>query len=110
MLVVCGSATTWIAKKILSDKGGLFNRAARRIYLMPFTLQETERYPDLSPADLNACCLALTGISHAEKAEKLGFRGKSGFCAAKTRKMCVKCVCATAGSTNLAETGKWVKE
>ena len=44
MLVVCGSATTWITKKILSDKGGLFNRAARRLYLMPFTLQETERY------------------------------------------------------------------
>lgn len=44
MLVVCGSATTWITNKILSDKGGLFNRAARRLYLMPFTLQETERY------------------------------------------------------------------
>lgn len=44
MLVVCGSATTWITKKIFSDKGGLFNRAARRLFLMPFSLNETERY------------------------------------------------------------------
>ena len=33
MLVVCGSATTWITDKIFADKGGLFNRATRRIYL-----------------------------------------------------------------------------
>ena len=44
MLIVCGSATTWIAKNLLEDVGGLFNRAARRLYLMPFTLNETERY------------------------------------------------------------------
>ena len=44
MLIVCGSATTWITDKILSDKGGLFNRATRRIYLQPFTLHETEQY------------------------------------------------------------------
>lgn len=44
MLVVCGSATTWISKNLLEDVGGLFNRAARRIYLRPFSLNETERY------------------------------------------------------------------
>lgn len=44
MLVVCGSATTWIAKNLLEDVGGLFNRAARRLYLMPFSLNETEKY------------------------------------------------------------------
>lgn len=44
MLVVCGSATTWITDKIFADKGGLFNRATRRIYLKQFTLNETERY------------------------------------------------------------------
>ena len=49
MLVVCGSATTWITKKILSNKGGLFNRAARRLFLLPFTLQETESWPITSP-------------------------------------------------------------
>ena len=44
MLVVCGSATTWITKNLLEDVGGLFNRAIRRMYLLPFTLNETERY------------------------------------------------------------------
>ena len=44
MLIVCGSATTWITKKLLNDVGGLFNRATRKIYLHPFSLNETERY------------------------------------------------------------------
>ena len=44
MLIVCGSATTWITDKIFADKGGLFNRATKRIYLKQFTLYETECY------------------------------------------------------------------
>lgn len=44
MLIVCGSATTWITDKIFSNKGGLFNRATKRIYLKQFTLSETEQY------------------------------------------------------------------
>lgn len=69
MLVVCGSATTWITKKILSDKGGLFNRAARRIYLMPFTLQETERYLvsrgiRWSRYDIAECYMTMGGIPY----------------------------------------------
>ena len=44
MLVACGSATTWITDKIFADKGGLFNRATKRIYLKQFTLYETECY------------------------------------------------------------------
>ncbi len=69
MMVVCGSATTWITKKILSDKGGLFNRAARRIYLMPFTLQETERYLvsrgiHWSRYDIVECYMTMGGIPY----------------------------------------------
>ena len=30
MLIVCGSATTWITDKIFANKGGLFNRATKR--------------------------------------------------------------------------------
>lgn len=44
MLIVCGSATTWITEKLMENVGGLFNRAARSIYLHPFTLYETEKY------------------------------------------------------------------
>lgn len=44
LLIVCGSATTWITEKLLENVGGLFNRATRRIYLQAFTLQETESF------------------------------------------------------------------
>ncbi len=44
LLVVCGSATTWITKNLLENAGGLFNRVSRRMYLLPFTLKETEEY------------------------------------------------------------------
>lgn len=43
-LIVCGSATTWMRENVLSDKGGLYNRTTRSIYLSPFTLYETEQY------------------------------------------------------------------
>ena len=42
LLVVCGSATTWIVKKVLQARGGLHNRVTRRIPLGPFTLAECE--------------------------------------------------------------------
>ena len=44
MLVVCGSATSWMVNKLLGDKGGLHNRVTRSIYLSPFTLGETEAF------------------------------------------------------------------
>ncbi|MCM1170129.1 MAG: ATP-binding protein [Bacteroides sp.] len=43
-LIVCGSATTWMRENVLSDKGGLYNRTTRSLYLAPFTLHETEQY------------------------------------------------------------------
>ncbi len=44
VLVVCGSAASWMIKKIINDKGGLHNRVTRLLYLYPFTLAETEEY------------------------------------------------------------------
>ena len=46
MQVVCGSATTWMTSKLIGDKGGLYNRLTRSIYLSPFTLGECEKYLD----------------------------------------------------------------
>ena len=43
-LFVCGSATTWMVDKLIGDKGGLYGRVSRQIYLAPFSLQETEQY------------------------------------------------------------------
>lgn len=46
LLVVCGSATSWITQKILNDKGGLHNRVTEIIHLQPFTLSETKAFLD----------------------------------------------------------------
>ncbi|MEM6318897.1 MAG: ATP-binding protein [Bacteroidota bacterium] len=40
ILITCGSAASWILKKLLNDKGGLHNRVTRRIELRPFSLKE----------------------------------------------------------------------
>ncbi len=42
ILVVCGSAASWMIKNIVQNKGGLHNRLTQTIRLMPFTLYETE--------------------------------------------------------------------
>ncbi len=43
-LIVCGSATTWMLSRLIGDKGGLYGRVTRAIYLAPFTLGETEQF------------------------------------------------------------------
>lgn len=43
-LFVCGSATTWMVDRLIGDKGGLYGRITRSIYLAPFTLLETELF------------------------------------------------------------------
>ena len=44
ILVTCGSAASWILRKLLNDKGGLHNRITKRIELKPFTLKETAAF------------------------------------------------------------------
>lgn len=44
LLVVCGSATSWILNKVIHSKGGLHGRVSERIRLQPFTLSECEQY------------------------------------------------------------------
>ena len=44
LLIVCGSATSWIIQKIIMNYGGLHNRLTKRIILQPFTLHECELY------------------------------------------------------------------
>ena len=44
LLIICGSAASWITDKIINDKGGLHNRLTRQILLEPFTLRECEQY------------------------------------------------------------------
>ena len=42
LLIVCGSATSWIINNLLGDRGGFYNRITRQIHLFPFTLKECE--------------------------------------------------------------------
>lgn len=42
VFVVCGSATSWMVKKIIKNKGGLHNRLTHRIALKPFSLKLCE--------------------------------------------------------------------
>ncbi|MBR1445936.1 MAG: ATP-binding protein, partial [Alloprevotella sp.] len=42
VLIVCGSATSWMVKKIFKNKGGLHNRLTHRIALKPFSLRWCE--------------------------------------------------------------------
>ncbi|MBR4215949.1 MAG: AAA family ATPase [Bacteroidales bacterium] len=69
MLIVCGSATTWISDKLINNYGGLYNRVTRQIFLEAFTLSECEDYYNslgisLSRYDQALCYMALGGIPY----------------------------------------------
>lgn len=53
VLVVCGSAATWMIHKLINNKGGLHNRVTDRIKLAPFTLSETELFLNHKKAEYN---------------------------------------------------------
>lgn len=44
MVVVCGSANSWILDKLINNHGGLYNRVTYEIKLAPFTLKECEKF------------------------------------------------------------------
>lgn len=69
IVVVCGSAASWMIRKVVNHTGGLHNRITRRIFLEPFNLKETEAY--LKSRKLNfdryqitQLYMALGGIPH----------------------------------------------
>jgi hypothetical protein len=53
VVVICGSAASWMIKKVINDRGGLHNRVTRRLFLYPFTLAETEEYCQSRQINLN---------------------------------------------------------
>ena len=44
LVVICGSAASWMIRNIVNNKGGLHNRITQKIRLLPFNLAETENY------------------------------------------------------------------
>ncbi|TCS90215.1 hypothetical protein EDD80_101414 [Anseongella ginsenosidimutans] len=77
IIVICGSAASWMIRNIIKNKGGLHNRITHRIALMPFTLHETEAYLKSRKITLNRyhilqLYMALGGVPHYLKAVKTG--------------------------------------
>ncbi|GHT88679.1 hypothetical protein FACS189474_4340 [Bacteroidia bacterium] len=69
LLIVCGSATSWMTNEILKNHGGLHNRVTQQIYLQPFTLSECEEYfkqqgMELSRSEIVENYMILGGIPY----------------------------------------------
>ena len=69
LLIVCGSAASWLVKNLFRNHGGLHNRVTWRIHLLPFTLNECERFVQergvvLSRREIAECYMALGGIPY----------------------------------------------
>ncbi|MCR9286851.1 MAG: ATP-binding protein [Bacteroidetes bacterium] len=77
LIVISGSAASWIIEKVIRDKGGLHNRITRRITLKPFNLAEMETYFKSQNIRLNRyetilIYMAMGGIPHYMKEVKKG--------------------------------------
>ncbi len=69
LLIVCGSATSWIINKLFRNHGGLYGRIDFQIHLAPFTLCECEQYAQalhlpLSRYDLLEAYMILGGVPY----------------------------------------------
>lgn len=69
LLIVCGSATSWIINKIFRNHGGLHNRVNFQILLEPFTLHECEEYSEVkhlsfSRYDLLEAYMVMGGVPY----------------------------------------------
>lgn len=77
LVIICGSAASWIIEKVVKDKGGLHNRITRRINLKPFNLNETEAFFKSNDVKLNRyhtvlIYMIMGGIPHYLKEVKAG--------------------------------------
>lgn len=69
VLIVCGSATSWLISKVIQNHGGLHNRLTMKLYLQPFTLHECKEYAEhlrleLSDRDLLEAYMIMGGIPY----------------------------------------------
>ena len=69
VLIICGSATSWIINKVINDHGGLHNRVTKQIALQSFTLKECEMFAqskglEMSRYQLAECYMVLGGIPY----------------------------------------------
>ncbi len=77
VVVICGSAASWMIERVVKAKGGLHNRITRRINLKPFSLAETEAFLKSQRVKLNRyhtilIYMIMGGIPHYLKEVKAG--------------------------------------
>lgn len=69
VLIVCGSAASWMIKNVINDYGGLHNRITDSISVKPFTLKECEEYSrelglSMSRREIAECYMVFGGIPY----------------------------------------------
>lgn len=77
VVVICGSAASWMIRRVVNNTGGLYNRITKRIFLQPFTLSEAEEYLKAKKLKFNRyqisqLYMAMGGIPHYLKEVKDG--------------------------------------
>ena len=93
MVIVCGSATSWILDHLINNHGGMYDRVTCEISLVPFTLKECEdlfksRNVRLSRYDIVQAYMILGGIpfylgyfekglSLAQNIDRMFFEGRA---------------------------------
>jgi AAA+ ATPase superfamily predicted ATPase len=76
IVVICGSAASYMVQKIIKNKGGLHNRISQKIRLLPFNLNETQlflksRNINYTEYDIVQLYMVMGGIPHyLEKIKK----------------------------------------
>jgi AAA+ ATPase superfamily predicted ATPase len=69
VVIICGSAASYMIQNIIKNKGGLHNRLTNKIHLLPFNLYETEQLlksnkVKLSRYDILQIYMAMGGVPH----------------------------------------------
>jgi uncharacterized protein len=78
VLVICGSAASWIIDRVVNSRGGLHNRLTDRLLLKPFTLGETKAFFEfnnvkLKPKDITEIYMCVGGIPYYLKDIEAGY-------------------------------------
>ena len=68
-LIVCGSATSWMLKKLINARGGLHNRVTHKMLISPFCLEEMEQYFhskgfNYERPEMIDCYMAVGGVAY----------------------------------------------
>lgn len=84
ILVACGSSASWLIKKIINNKGGLYNRVTHSIKLLPFSLSEAGEYLKSREINLNqkhvlSLYMALGGVPYYLKYVERGLTAEQNI-------------------------------